>query len=120
MTLKALGARALIMIFATSLLAWTGEAQQTQESQSSVPAVTHKMTKSEKKKTAAAKGAMIDINSANKEELAALPGMNPDFAQKIVDGRPYRQKTDLVRKKILPQNTYNAVRDQVIAKQQKK
>ena len=98
---------------AASTKATDTKAQQT----SSNAKTTQTPTQSGKSATKAPASKLIDINSATVEQLKTLPGINDGLARKIVEGRPYRVKTDLVRKNTIPQGAYNKIAGLVIAKQ---
>jgi competence protein ComEA len=107
---KNLITRILFSLFAVALLATAAAAQ-------TAPAKTSKKAKTSSAMAAPADADLLDINSATKEQLDALPGIGEKYSQKIIDGRPYAKKTDLTRKKIIPAATYAKIKDKIIAKQ---
>ena len=92
---KHLITRILFSLFALALLATVAAAQGT-------AAKSSKKRQDRFRHGGSAAAELLDINSATKEQLDALPGIGEKYSQKIIDGRPYAKKTDLTRKKVIP------------------
>lgn len=106
--------RVLAVLFMLSLFATMSYAQGGTAA-SGKDATATKKSKSDTAATKTKKADLVDINAASKEELTALSGIGDAYSQKIIDGRPYNSKRDLLTKKILPQATYDQVKDKIIA-----
>jgi competence protein ComEA len=79
------------------------------------PAISH----AQPKPTAATPAGKIDINTATIDQLKAFPGIGDAYSKRIVDGRPYANKAQLLSKGVLPEATYNKIKDKIIATQPK-
>jgi DNA uptake protein ComE-like DNA-binding protein len=67
----------------------------------------------------AAAAALVDLNSATKADLMKLPGIGEAISAKIIAGRPWANKAQLLSKGLVSKPVYDKLSALVVAKQAK-
>ncbi len=110
-------AAALSLVLAVPTLSHAATTHKTHHSTSAVNAGASSSSETTAKHASKSKVSKIDLNSATKEQLMSLPGIDDATADKIIAGRPFRAKNELVQKSILTKAEYTKISHKVIAKQ---
>jgi competence protein ComEA len=118
-TLASLAATALTLGLLAASPSIAQTPQPAAKSDSKMAPAASKMAPAADSKMAPAKDGKIDINTATKDELMAFNGIGDKYSDKIIAGRPYARKDQLLSKNILPEATYKKIEAQVIASQPK-
>ncbi len=112
--MKNLATAVLVFLMAASIGFAAPQSASTQSS-----TTTTKTTTTRSRSSKESSGAKLDINAASQQELEALPGIGPATSAKIVQGRPYRAKSDLLKRKIVSRSEYEKIKDEIVAHQKK-
>jgi competence protein ComEA len=110
---------AVTVALCVAAVAFAGNAPTSTSSTSSTAATTAPAAKAKSTHHATGMKAKVDLNSADKESLEKLPGIGDAIADKIVAGRPFKTKYELVTKNIVTKAEYRKISGMVIAKQEK-
>ncbi len=108
---------AAVLSFAQSTPSSSNAGQSASDTTTTTTTTTKTVHRSKKASSASSATAneKLDVNTATKEQLEALPGIGPKYSQKIIDGRPYRSHAELLSKHIVPRSVYEKIRADIVA-----